>query len=114
MCAMRDEHEFFPVEQVPWEADGGIEQRVLSRGEDGVTLTRQTRWPAGHDTTGGGVIRHQFHEEVFLLDGDLTDLTLGRTFGPGDYASRRPGMPHGPYRTESGCLMLEIRTTDAW
>ena len=49
-----------------------------------------------------------------MLEGDLTDLTLGRTFGPGDYASRRPGMPHGPYRTASGCLMLEIRTTDAW
>ena len=111
---MRDELEFFPVDQLPWEPDGAIEQRVLSRGEDGVTLTRQARWPAGHDTTAGGVIRHQYHEEIYLLEGELTDLTLGRTFGPGDYASRQPGMPHGPYRTESGCVMLEIRTTDAW
>jgi hypothetical protein len=46
---------------------------------------------------------------VYLLDGELTDLTLGRTFRAGSYASRRPGMPHGPYRTPSGCTMLEIR-----
>ena len=44
------------------------------------------------------------------LEGDLTDLTLGRTFHAGHFASRRPGMPHGPYRTDSGCVMIEIRT----
>ena len=49
---MRDEVEFFPVEQLAWEVDGPIEQRVLSRGEDGVTLTRQTRWPAVTRPTG--------------------------------------------------------------
>ncbi len=111
---MRDELEFFPVEQAALGSRRPDRAAGAQSGEDGVTLTRQTRWPAGHDTTDGGVIRHQFHEEVYLLEGDLTDLTLGRTFGPGDYASRRPGMPHGPYRTASGCLMLEIRTTDAW
>jgi hypothetical protein len=46
---------------------------------------------------------------VYLLEGELTDLTLGRTFRAGHYASRRPGMPHGPYRTPAGCTMLEIR-----
>lgn len=111
---MREVLEFFPVDEVPWEEDSGIEQRVLSRADDGVTLTRLARWPEGHDTSASGPIRHQYHEEVYLLEGELTDLTLQRTFGPGHYASRRPGMPHGPYRTETGCLMLEIRTTDSW
>jgi hypothetical protein len=56
------------------------------------------------------VIRHSYHEEVYLLEGYLTDLTLGQTFGPGCYTSRRPRMPHGPYRTDAGCVLLEIRT----
>jgi hypothetical protein len=110
MGGVREQFEFFPVDEVAWRpAAPGVEERVLSRGE-GVVLTRITRWAAGLDTSAAGVITHDFHEEVYLLSGELTDLTLGRTFGPGEYASRRPGMPHGPYRTAGGCTMLEIRT----
>lgn len=110
---MRDEHEFFPVDGLDWVDDPaapGVREKVLSRGADGVTLTRIARWAPGLDTTASGVIRHSYHEEVYLLDGELTDLTLGETFGVGHYASRRPGMPHGPYRTDGGATMLEIRT----
>ena len=108
---MLQQFEFFDVAGLAWEPAGdGVQQRVLSRSPDGVTLTRITRWRAGLDTSATGVIRHEFHEQVLILEGDLTDLTLARTFGPGHYASRRPGMPHGPYRTTSGCTMFEIRT----
>ena len=110
---MRNELEFFPVDDLPWRPDPhaqGVEERVLSRGDDGLTLTRVARWRPGLDTSASGIIRHEFHEEVYLLAGELADLTLGATFGPGHYASRRPGMPHGPYRTGPGCTMLEIRT----
>ena len=107
---MRDEMELFEVENLPWQPDGAIQAKVLSRGSDGVTLTRLAWWPAGLDTSQDGVIRHSYHEEVYLLEGYLTDLTLGQTFGPGCYTSRRPGMPHGPYRTDAGCVLLEIRT----
>lgn len=55
------------------------------------------------------MIRHAYYEEVYLLKGELEDLTLRRTFTAGHYASRPPGMPHGPYRTVTGCLTLEIR-----
>ncbi len=27
----------------------------------------------------------------------------------GMYACRPPGMKHGPYRTETGCVTLEVR-----
>ncbi|HZX04547.1 cupin domain-containing protein [Kribbella sp.] len=105
---MKDEREFYPSSQVEWvDTGGGISERVLSRGEDGM-LTRLARWAAG-TTTRDGVIRHEYVEEVYLLEGELTDLTLGQTFHPGDYACRPPGMPHGPYTTETGCTMLEIR-----
>jgi hypothetical protein len=107
---MRDECELFSVETLPWQPDGAVLEKVLSRGTDGITLTRLARWPRGLDTSEDGVIRHTYHEEVYLLDGYLTDLTLGQTFGPDCYTSRRPGMPHGPYRTDTGCVLLEIRT----
>jgi hypothetical protein len=105
---VKEQHEFFPAADVPWTEDGrGITQRVLSKAEDG-TLTRIARWAPG-TVSGDEVIRHEYFEEVYLLEGSLTDLTLGRTFRQGDYAARRPGMPHGPYRTDEGCTMLETR-----
>jgi len=104
---VKDEREFFPTGQLPWKVADGIEQRVLSAAPDG-TLTRLARWPAG-TTSGTEVIRHEYVEEVYLLEGSLTDLTLEQTFRAGDYACRPPGMPHGPYTTTDGCLLLETR-----
>jgi hypothetical protein len=110
---MREQFEFFPVDDLPWTPDPqapGVDERVPSRVDDGVGLTRITRWRPGLDTSAADVTTHDFHEEVHILDGELTDLTLGRTFGPGQYALRRPGVPHGPYRTGPGCVMFEVRT----
>ncbi|MFD7088985.1 cupin domain-containing protein [Streptomyces sp. NPDC059883] len=110
---MKAMHEFLDTTDLPWRAvDGhpGVTERVLSAapGDEG-ELTRLARWAPGLDTSEAGVIRHEYYEEVYLLEGELHDLTLGATFGAGYYASRPPGMPHGPYRTETGCTMLEIR-----
>ncbi|WBQ02756.1 cupin domain-containing protein [Kribbella sp. CA-293567] len=105
---MKAEHEFFAVSDVPWTEDvPAITQRLLTTSPDG-KLTRIARWAPGTNS-GTEVIRHEYFEEVYLLEGSLTDLTLGRTFRQGQYAARRPGMPHGPYRTGEGCVLLEIR-----
>ena len=111
---LKDEREFFATTELPWrdaEAAPGVSERVLSAdpGSGGAELTRLARWEPGLDTSAAGVIRHAYYEEVFLLEGELEDLTLGQTFTAGHYASRPPGMPHGPYRTRTGCVMLEIR-----
>ena len=109
---MKEELEFFAAHTMPWQgaAQPGTEEKVLARSSgDPAVLTRLVRWAPGLDTRDAGVITHDYVEEVYLLEGDLVDLTLGRTFGPGYYASRPPGMRHGPYRTENGCTMLEIR-----
>ncbi|WP_406057083.1 cupin domain-containing protein [Kribbella sp. NBC_00889] len=106
---MKDQHEFFATGNLEWtDAGGGIAEKVLSRDNENGDLTRLARWAPG-TTSGAGVIRHEYVEEVYLLEGSLTDLTLEQTFGPGDYACRPPGMPHGPYTTADGCTMLEIR-----
>jgi quercetin dioxygenase-like cupin family protein len=105
---LKEEHEFFATGELAWvDTTSGISERVLSRDPDG-TLTRLARWAPG-TLSGEEIIRHEYVEEVYLLEGELTDLTLEQTFRPGDYACRPPGMPHGPYRTETGCIMLEIR-----
>jgi hypothetical protein len=116
-CGVKDEHEFFDVTELPWaesEDAPGVSERLLSSDTVDDTasrleLTRLARWAPGLDTSAAGVIRHPYFEEVYLLQGDLEDLTLGRVFTRGHFASRPPGMPHGPYRTRTGCLMLEIR-----
>jgi hypothetical protein len=110
---MKDEHEFLDTAALPWkDVEGlpGVTERVLSAGTgDAGELTRLTRWQPGFDSSAAGIIQHDYYEEVYLLDGELHDLTLGTTFTAGHYASRPPGMPHGPYRTAEGCTMLEIR-----
>jgi hypothetical protein len=107
---MKAQYEFFAADGVEWTDGGGagITQRVLSQDPDDGTLTRLARWAPGTNTD-AGVIRHEYFEEVYLLSGSITDLTLGETFTTGYYAARHPGMPHGPYRTDDGCVMLEIR-----
>jgi hypothetical protein len=86
-------------------------QRVLSYDPDDPNiLTRILHWEPGYDSSEAGVITHNYLEEVHLLDGAYEDLELGRTFTAGMYASRQRGMPHGPYRSPTGCLMLEIRS----
>jgi len=109
---MKQELEFFAVHDHAWEPGSvaGTEEKLLSRDpEDPEILTRLVRWQPGFDTSPAGVITHDWVEEVYLIDGELFDITLGCSFTVGHYASRRPQMPHGPYRSENGCTMLEIR-----
>jgi hypothetical protein len=109
---VKDQHEFYDASARAWtpaEGSPGVSERVLSAGASEAELTRLARWAPGLDTSAAGVIRHAYYEEVYLLEGELEDLALKQTFGAGYFASRPPGMPHGPYRTRTGCVMLETR-----
>ncbi|MFT4108128.1 cupin domain-containing protein [Propionicimonas sp.] len=79
---------------------------VLSDDPESGERTLLQRYDAGFDDRSGPVLVHDFTEEVFVLEGELTDCRLGQTFVRGMYASRPPGMRHGPYRSEGGCLMF--------
>nr|HET6903981.1 cupin domain-containing protein [Ktedonobacteraceae bacterium] len=87
----------------------GIWQQVLSTDPETGAYTGLTRYEPGTDTSPNGSACHDYWEEVFILEGDLTDLRLDQTFRQGMYACRPPGMVHGPWRSESGVVMLEIR-----
>ena len=77
--------------------------------------TRILRFDAGIYTTKPFV--HDYWEEVFLFSGDLTvgndeKGEGGESFQPFTYAVRPPGAFHGPFKSEKGCMLLEIHYYD--
>lgn len=108
----KPEHEFHsPAGR--WQPAGdqvaGIWEQVLSRSDDSPDYTRLLRFDPGTDSSPNGVLTHDFWEEVFIVAGSLTDLRLAETFTAGMYACRPPGMPHGPWHSPDGVLMVEFR-----
>jgi ChrR Cupin-like domain len=104
--------EFFATEAIPWApvaGQPGAHERVLAEDHATGMLTRLLRWDAGFDTEAAGPVVHDYVEEVLIISGSIHDRSLDETFSAGYYACRPPGMPHGPWRTEDGCVMLEVR-----
>lgn len=94
--------------QVPAGYPPGIEEKILAGVLDHEhrtgTRTRLLRFAPGAHTTEPFV--HAYWEEVFQLEGELA---VGHeTFTPYTYACRPPGVPHGPFSSQSGCLLLEL------
>ena len=97
----------------------GIEQKVLAGSLDEEngrgSRTRLLRFAPGVFTTEPFV--HDHWEEVYLITGDLTvgndaNGEGGESFAPNTYACRPPGAFHGPFKSERGCVLLEIHYYD--
>lgn len=97
----------------------GIEQKILSGALDETnkrgTRTRLLRFAPGVFAAEPFV--HEYWEEVYLVSGDLTvgndgNGTGGNSFPPNTYACRPPGAYHGPFRSNGGCMLLEIHYFD--
>ena len=97
----------------------GIQQKIIAGGLDEAnkrgTRTRLLRFAPGVYTTAPFV--HEYWEEVFLVSGDLTvgndDTGKGGTsYPPFTYACRPPGALHGPFRSDKGCILLEMHYFD--
>jgi hypothetical protein len=95
-----------------WEAvagaEGMAEELTLSIDEETGEYTRLTRFLPGADTSEFGGKSHEYPEEVYVVSGRLYDKAFDLWLEAGHYASRPPGEIHGPFRTEEGCLVLEI------
>jgi anti-sigma factor ChrR (cupin superfamily) len=87
----------------------GLTERVLASDREAGTATRILKFEPGTDTTPNGIQIHDFWEEVYILEGSFYDTNLRETFSAGDYACRPPGMKHGPWISEKGCLTFEVR-----
>ncbi|UOM33897.1 cupin domain-containing protein [Acuticoccus sp. I52.16.1] len=93
----------------------GIKQKVLAGFLDEEkkvgNRTRLLKFDPGVYTTKPFV--HDYYEEVYLVSGDLTvgndeNGEGGEAFQPNTYACRPPGAVHGPFKSENGCLLVEI------
>ena len=112
--------EFHAVDMTTgWETPAGypkgIEQKILAGALDEAkkrgSRTRLLRFAPAVFTTAPFV--HEYWEEVYLLSGDLTvgndaEGKGGEPFASGTYACRPPGAAHGPFKSNGGCLLLEI------
>ncbi len=93
----------------------GIEQKIISGRLDedkkrGIR-TRLLRFQP--DARSIDPFVHEYWEEVLLISGDLIvgsadDEAGEETFEPYTYACRPPGVQHGPFRSEGGCLLVEV------
>lgn len=85
----------------------GIAQLVLNEDPSTGRRTLLQRWdPSTTNSPADQVFVHDYVEEIYMVDGDLFDITLGEGWSKGAYAYRKPGMRHGPFRSEGGCLMF--------
>jgi hypothetical protein len=97
---------------VPTGYPPGIEQKILAGALDETSRTgnrtRLLRLLPGARTTQAFV--HDYWEEVYIIAGDLIAQGGGReeTFLANSYACRPPGICHGPFRSKTGCLLLEM------
>lgn len=105
--------------EVPPGYPQGIKQKILSGAldEDGRkgSRTRLLKFDPGVYTTAPFV--HTYWEEVFLVSGDLTvgndeKGNGGESFKPFTYACRPPGVHHGPFKSETGCILFEVHYFD--
>ncbi|MDQ0661584.1 hypothetical protein QFZ35_000082 [Arthrobacter ulcerisalmonis] len=87
----------------------GLSEAVLARDEGTGCVTRILKFEPGTDTSPNGVLVHDFWEEVFIFEGSLVDKSLNRSFSAGDWATRPPGMKHGPWVSASGAKLFEVR-----
>lgn len=97
----------------------GIKQKILASDIDEAKKTgsrsRLLRFDPGVFTT--APFMHDHWEEVYLVSGDLTvgndaQGHGGEPFKAYTYACRPPGVSHGPFKSETGCLLFEIHYYD--
>lgn len=100
-----------------WTPVGGLEAMAeeLTLSADPATgeYTRLTRFHPGTDTTPFGGKSHDYPEEVFIVSGRLYGQAFDQWLEAGHYASRPAGEVHGPFRSEVGCVVLELSFPNA-
>lgn len=116
----KPEYEFFDptvTEGFSWtpldgDLTGMLSEMILSGGHSDGWVSRLLKFEPGCDTSPNGVLTHDVWEEVYIISGTIRDLRLDQTFTAGMYASRPPGMEHGPWAAPDGALTFELRYPD--
>ncbi len=90
------------------DTDGLLEECTLAIDEKTGDYTRLTRFKPKADTEAFGAKSHEYPEEIFIVKGRLYDEAFDQWLEVGDYASRPAGELHGPFKTDIGCVVLEM------
>ena len=120
MVSAKPHIEFLPVStQEGWERPAGypegFEQLILASDIDEEAKTgsrsRLLRLHPGAFSTVPFV--HDHWEEVFVVEGDLrvgndAQGRDGESFMAPTYACRPPGVHHGPFASDEGCVLFEM------
>jgi len=88
--------------------DGVAEELTLAIDEETGDYTRLTRFKPEADTSSFGPRKHDYPEEIMIIQGRLYDAAFDKWLEVGDYASQPPGEVHGPFNTDGGCVVLEM------
>lgn len=126
MAVNKPHDEFYTLDmeggwQLPegYDPQSGAREKILAGSLDTAnkrgSRTRLLQLPPGLTTSTPFV--HEYWEEVFLVSGDLTvgndaNGEGGTPFTGYTYAVRPPGAWHGPFKSNGGCLLLEIHYYD--
>jgi len=51
---------------------------------------------------------HHYPEEILIVSGRLWDVAFGMWLETGHYAIRPPGEVHGPFRSDGGCVVMDV------
>ncbi|KAG8668570.1 hypothetical protein FPOAC2_07867 [Fusarium poae] len=85
----------------------GVDELILNEDKQTGRRTTLQRWQPGARNQ-KDVFVHDYVEEIYMAEGDLYDEKLQKGWSKGAYAYRKPGMRHGPFRSEGGCLMFIV------
>ncbi|MFE3835658.1 cupin domain-containing protein [Pseudogemmobacter sonorensis] len=105
-----------PIRDADWQAVPGLPGIYVMNLYDTLDETARTgrrtrlvKFDAGAESD--RQLSHEYHEEVYLISGDMYGFREAAGFGSFDvqaYVHRAPGTLHAPIGSKTGCVMLEI------
>jgi hypothetical protein len=84
--------------------------KILAEDPQTGAYTRIIYFPPGFKTP--EAVKHEFWEEIYILDGCMIDYGSDELYPSGSYALRQAGVMHGPFGSDRGCTILEITWYD--
>lgn len=90
---------------------GGLDVKLLAddlnEAEKTGGRTRLVRFASG--TATATPLTHDYWEEVFVIEGRLGMVGSDGAHAAPTYSCRPPGTPHGPFVSDTGCILLELQ-----
>ncbi len=80
----------------------GVSMRIIHEDKKSGGMTVMTRLAPGASIPAH--IHTQADETVFVVSGDFIEETVEH--GPGSFFAAPAGIPHGPHRSRTGCVVL--------